>query len=247
MHIIFQIIAKFYNLIFTKFENAVYKKFTINNELEQNGYIVLRNQLKNLIDYSSSDTLIVNKYSKKIIFTDNAVRDLLVKLFVQEKLIQKITDLTGFNYSIDFFTAYETLYIPDKDKSQGWYANQIHNDKPFTKNTLKLIIPLEKIDDENGPMEILNKEESINFDTNENKQNFFKFSGLPNDVFIFKPNICLHRAGVPKENKNRKQIMLQMNPAKNWVFNKSIQKLQKIREPKFPLLSYFFDKKEKLL
>jgi len=247
MYVIFQIIAKLYNLTFTTFENIVYKKFHTNNELEKNGYIILKNQLNNLIDYSNSDILTVNKYFKKIIFTDSQIRDLLVKLFVKEKLFQKITNLTGFNYSIDFLTAYETLYIPDEDKSKGWYANHIHNDKPFTKNTLKLIIPLEKIENENGPMEIINKNESNNFDLNENRQNLLKFIGLPSDIFIFKPNLCLHRAGVPSENKNRKQIMLQLNPSKNWVFNKSIHKLQKIREPKFPNLSYLLDQKEKLL
>ena len=59
---------------------------------------------------------------------------------------------------------------------------------------------------------------------------------------MFKPNLCLHKAGIPNSNKNRIQLMLQLNPA-NWCFNKEIYNFQKIREPKFTLLRYIFNKK----
>jgi hypothetical protein len=49
---------------------------------------------------------------------------------------------TGFNFSIDYITAYETLPIESEDKTSGWYANLPHTDKPFTKNTLKVILPI---------------------------------------------------------------------------------------------------------
>ncbi len=247
MKLIFEILAKIYNILSTNFENIFYRKFKPKNELELKGFTVLRNELKSIIDYSRTDYLVVNKYLRKLIFSNDDIEKILKKLFISEKLFDKITKLTGFNYSVDFLIAYETLPISDEDKSKGWYANHIHNDKPFSKNTLKLIIPLETIESDNGPMEIISKENKINFSLNDDNNNFFKFSGYPNDIFIFKPNLCFHRAGIPKKNKIRKQIMLQLNPSKYWKYNKSLFKFQKIREPKFPLLAYFFDRKEKLV
>lgn len=246
MRIIFEKFAKFYNVLFTFFENLFYKKFNTQNDLEKNGFIILKNELSDFIDFSSNEIISTNKYLKKIIFSDSQLKKILFNLFIKEKLYKKITNLTGFNYSIDFLIAYKTLPILDNEKSKGWYANKLHNDKPFTKNTLKIIIPLENIEKENGPMEILNKNESTNFNENNFYSSYSHFIGTPKDIFIFKPNLCLHRAGIPDKNKYRKQIMLQLNPSSKWLFNKSIYKFQKIREPKFPFISYFFDKKEKL-
>ena len=93
----------------------------------------------------------------------------------------------------------------------------------------------------------MSKKNSDIYDINYINPEFFKFRGTPSDIFIFKPNLCLHRAGVPQKNKQRKQMMIQLNPAKNWVYNKSIHKFQKIREPEFPLISYLLDSKEKLI
>ena len=36
------------------------------------------------------------------------------------------------------------------------YANHWHFDKPFSKNTIKIIIPLEQIDASLGAMKVLN-------------------------------------------------------------------------------------------
>ena len=62
-------------------------------------------------------------------------------------------------------------------------------------------------------------------------------------LLIFKPNICLHKAGNPKNNKTREQIMFQLNPSKKWKINLNISKKQNFKEPKFPIISYFLDKK----
>ena len=50
------------------------------------------------------------------------------------------------NYSIDYFVAYKTKKIREKDLKSGWYANHWHKDKPFSKYFIKLIIPMENID-----------------------------------------------------------------------------------------------------
>jgi hypothetical protein len=56
----------------------------------------------------------------------------------------------------------------------------------------------------------------------------------------------LHNAGVPEKGHVRQQIMLQLNPSRNWKINNNIFYKQKKREPKFPVFSYLFDGKIKL-
>ena len=127
--------------------------------------------------------------------------------------------------------------------SKGWYANHFHKDKPFSKNTLKIIIPLETINIENGPMEIIDLKNSKKLNNENLQNNNFKFTGSKEDLFLFKPNLCFHRAGIPKKNYLRKQLMMQLNPSNKWTFNKSLYIYQSRREPKFPLFAYLFDKK----
>ena len=245
---LFVTLSNLYCNFFTKYENLLFKKEIIKNEFQNKGYIKLDKHLSKSINYSDSRLYEVNKYLNKIILSEDKMPQILSEIFLKTNLKDYITNITGFKYSIDYLTAYQTFSILDEDRSLGWYANKLHKDKPFSKNTLKLIIPLENIDDEDGPMKILNKNLSKNNSENIkfSEENFFKFKGTNLDIFIFKPNICFHLAGVPSKNRVRKQIMLQLNPAKEWEYNNNIYKLQKIREPKFPFFSYMFDKKVKL-
>jgi len=243
MQLIYSIICKIYCLISTQIENIFFRKFIVENDLQKNGFFVLRNEINNIFNDYESKKIETNKYLRKLIYSEDQIDELLYKIFIEKNLIEKITKLTGFNYSVDFFTAYETISVPTDEKKSAWYANHAHKDKPFSKNTLKLIIPIEKIEDQNGPMEILNINDTKAYEKKKISLNFFKFSGNPNDVFMFKPNLCIHRAGIPEINKNRVQMMLQLNPATNWCFNENIYNFQNIIEPKFPLIRYFFNKK----
>ena len=65
---------------------------------------------------------------------------MLTDIFLKSNLKNHITNMTGLNYSIDYLIAYETSPILEKDRDHGWYANKLHKDKPFTENTLKIII-----------------------------------------------------------------------------------------------------------
>ena len=58
-----------------------------------------------------------------------------------------------------------------------------------------------------------------------------------NEVLVFNPNECLHRAGIPSKNFARKQIMFQLNPSKYWCYRSDIHLRQNNREIKFPILS----------
>ncbi len=244
---IFEIFCEIYSFVFTKYENFFYKRNVKKNQLEELGYIKLNQVLINSIDVNEFYYHSVNKYLKKLIFNKEKIYKILNEIFIKNDLKNSLTNFTGFNYSVDYFTAYETFPINKIDRNEGWYANNLHRDKPFSKNTIKLIIPLENINKDNGPMKIadieLSKKISLN---NYPSENLYNFAGNNKDVFIFKPNVCFHVAGIPLKGKSRKQIMMQLNPSKVWKYSKKIDKFQKIREPKFPFFSYFFKKKELL-
>ena len=171
------------------------------------------------------------------------IYEIIDNIFIKNNLKKKITTLTGLNYSIDYFVAYKTKKIREKDLKLGWYANHWHKDKPFSKYFIKLIIPINKIDSQMGGIEILNSKKSKNPANNFSKGDY-KMIASTNRILVFSPNLCYHKAGNLNKDKERKQIMLQLNPSKKWCFNKGLYFLQKKKEPKFPYFSYFFSNKE---
>ena len=174
---LFVTLSNLYCIFFTKYENLFFKKEIDKNEFQNRGYIKLDKLLSKSINYSDSTLYEVNKYLNKIILSKDKMPQILSEIFLKTNLRDYITNITGFKYSIDYFTAYQTFSILEEDRSLGWYANKLHKDKPFSKNTLKLIIPLENIDDEDGPMEILDKNLSKNnLEIDKlSDENFFKF------------------------------------------------------------------------
>ena len=185
----------------------------------------------NKISYENFQVIKENEYLDKIIFPKHNVIELIDNLFVSNKLKQKITEITGYKYSISFFTAYKIYKLNDKDNDKNLYANIFHTDKPYTENMLKIIFSFNSITEQNGPMELML----------ENKQ-IYKACINVSEVFIFFPNLIKHRATSP-QNGERFQMMFQLNPANTWKINDNIFDKQKFREPKFPFFSYFFDKK----
>jgi hypothetical protein len=235
-----EILLKPYNLFSTFIENTFFQKEKLKmNELLEKGFIKRKDSKTNLEKNYFIEIIKSNNFLSKYEVKKNLIPDLIKCVFVQTNLKDYITSLTGFNYHINFFTAYKTAHIPDDLKNEQIYANTWHKDKPFSKNTLKVIIPLEKIDLENGPMEILDINQSKNF--NKKIINKYLFTGEKNDIFLFLPNLCLHRAGSPEYAKSREQIMFQLNPAKKWSYSEYLFDRQLNLEPKFPL----FDIKDK--
>ena len=54
------------------------------------------------------------------------IYEVINAIFIKNDLKKKITNLTGLNYSIDYFVAYKTKKIREKDLKLGWYANHWH-------------------------------------------------------------------------------------------------------------------------
>lgn len=239
-------IFRLYNFLSTVLENYFYQKqkITTKSEIQSKGYMVFKCVSINT-DYEKIKN--INKYMTKYIFTKDQISKIIENIFIRNDFKNKITSLTGFKYFINFFIAYQTTSVCDEDKQKGWFANHWHRDKPFSKNTLKVIVPLKEITDKDGGIEICSIEDSIKFFKNEreikNLNSFYKFSGKTEDLLLFNPNRCFHRAGYPEKSHVRKQIMLQLNPFDHWSYSKNLYNKQYYIEPKFPFLSNWKEKK----
>ncbi len=244
-------ICDLYNKFFTYIENL----FLFNSskqkdisDLYKKGFELIK------ID----DDLFLQKPEKVFKLNDFMTKDIINKpdifefidlLFNKINLKHIITSKTGYEYSIDFIISYTTFKIPDFELDKAIYANHWHLDKPFSKNTLKIIIPLNNSINYNGGIKILDlyqTEKIKNGISYFDKDDHFNMESKIDNILFFLPNICYHKAGIAQSDEGRKQIMIQLNPSLKWSVNKNIYTKQFKLEPKFPFFSYLFDKKKLL-
>ena len=246
---------KIYLLKIYTFFSSVFEKFFFIKKRVHSNFLAIGYEKVKLINNNLNTDIyekIVedNKYFHRNIIKNDAILNLLNFIFIDNENAKYISKVTGYNYSIDFILSYTTLYIEEENQQKAIYANHWHRDKPYSENTLKIILPVSIIKSDCGPMEILSiKQSQFYNDFNISSLNIndtYKFIGSPEDLFIFRPNICYHRAGNPKFGKIRSQIMLQLNPNRNWKFSKKLYEKQFKLEPKFPLFG-LFEKKQRLI
>ena len=237
-----------YSNLSTFYENLFFKNKKIFSELIKVGFYKDKLKLKSNLDGFVEKKSSQNNFSEKLIIKKEYINQIIDDVFIKNNFKEKLFDLTGFNYSIDFLLAYSTYNINEVNVENDIYANHWHKDKPFSKNTLKVIIPVNEILNNNGPMEIMSIIDSnkVNFFSNLKKIDFpnkFKLTGTEEDVFFFLPNLCYHRAGIPSSGQKRTQIMLQLNPSKKWRYSINLYKKQYLLEPKFPAFNFRDDHK----
>lgn len=241
-----KILLIFYNYFSTKIENIIFRRTIVRkNTLTQKGFEIIKLDKKLNINLSNKKEVSKNKYFKKYILKKEDLEEILKNLFAKNNLKEILEKKLGFKYNVNFVLAYKTYNIKKEDQKNGWYANHWHKDKAYSKNIIKLIIPLQKINSGDGGIQIYDK---INSRTNLdeiNKRNIFVFKGTEKDLLIINPNECFHKAGNPKF-KPRSQIMLQLNPSFNWTKDKNLYEKQFYLEPKFPLLKSIISRTEKL-
>ena len=90
------------------------------------------------------------------------------------------------NYQVSYLISYEIFNIPKNMQQEEIYANHWHFDKPFSKNTIKIIIPLEQIDASLGAMKVLNIENSKNIILGNSINPDVEILGDQDDLFIFR-------------------------------------------------------------
>lgn len=225
----YYLLSKTYSIFFSYMELIFLNK---NRSTKTKPIYHLNNVNLNKFNYYDFEKINKNKYLTKFIFPEEIIYKLIEDLFIKNKLQDRITALTGYEYSINFFTAYKTYKILKEDLAKPWYANQFHIDKPYSKNMLKLFFSFEIIGENDGPMAV--KADKI-----------YNVTLQKDEVALFLANQYFHRATSPK-NGSRFQMMFQLNPSRKWEVNKKIFIKQRGLEPKFPFFSYIFDKKTKL-
>ncbi len=223
------LIAKIYSIFFSYYENFFLRK---KNKFVKKPLYRFKNNIIEKYNYDEFEKITQNKYLTKVIFPENKIFNIIEMIFKKNGLAQKITEITGFKYTINFFTAYKIFKISDQDISKAWYANNFHIDKPYSENMVKIFMSFEKIDENKGPMII--KDDKI-----------YKATIDENEILMFLPNQYYHKASSPIDG-SRFLIMFQLNPSNDWKINEKIFNKQKKIEPKFPFFTSFFDKKIKI-
>ena len=238
MSLIKLIILKIYSIISTLIENFLFKKNSNTSYLKKEGFIKVKLGEEVLKEIQLEKKIIRNEYFKILIMDEYQIQKILKKIFVINKISDEITQNTGFHYKVSYLILYETSSIPQDIRNQEIYANHWHFDKPYSRNTIKIIIPFDKIDQNSGAMQVLNIENSKKLEF-EKLTPDLNFTGDQNDLLIFYPNLCAHKAGIPEKNISRKQLMLQLNPSNEWCYSKFLYNKQYNIEPKFPLKDLF--------
>ena len=237
----------FFSFLYSKsstfFENLFLKKKSTHSSLVQNGFYKDKLKFKNNFDEFIEKKLSQNNFFEKLIISEKYIKDLIDNIFILNGIKEKLHDLTGFNYSVDFFLVYSTYNIDKDNIKKDIYANHWHKDKPFSQNTLKIIMPIGEILKEHGPMEIMSIKDSSKINSFSNLKNInftnqLKLVGTEEDIFFFLPNQCYHRAGNPSVGSKRTQIMLQLNPSNEWKYSTNLYKKQYLIEPKFPFFNF---------
>lgn len=199
--------------------------------------------IKQLIN-DNKFTKVKNKYQNLYIANSSSLYKLIDEIFTIE-FRNFLTSQTGFCYSIDYFLFYENLPIPNHKKHLPIYANNMHIDKPYSKNMLKIIIPINVFDHNYGPLIVAKKKGFSSYKGNIKFNEFITFLSVKKNsiAHIFFPSQSFHKACIPKDNYSCLQFMIQLNPSSEWQINTSICNKQYKKEPKFPEINYLFDKK----
>ena len=204
-------------------------------KIKKNSELNISKQKFDFILKDNQESFFQNKYHKKIILSRENLNS-VIRLIFDKQFCDFLTLQTGFKYSIDFFSAYQNFAISEEEKDQPWYANHYHLDKPNSKNMLKVFIPMSEIGMSDGPLELI--------DMNQTKQYLIKkknikeakktyFVGGLGDVFLSKLNVCLHKAKIPAKGHTTNLIMIQLNPSRKWYLSAKIYQRQFKIEPKF--------------
>ncbi len=255
---LYAFLCKLYQISTTIYENNLLRVSSPKKFFKKRGSFKIKlNDSINLEKKEKFKKVIINQFLNIRILSPEQL-DSLIKQIFTKTIRKKISEITGFNFSIDFIIFYERKYIPINERDvptlKQSYSYRWHFDKPNSSNMLKIFLPLD-INNESGPLEIINKFDSSIIhnikEINDSKKRFF-VTGKGNQLYGFHPTLCCHRDGIPKQKVSANQIMFQLNPNKDWVINSRVFKKHSksnnrigiwTTEPKFPHISYLFNRR----
>jgi len=214
----------------------------------EEGFDRLSRNCSALLDLEIENAIAGSQYSTICVVAKPSLLKFIRGLLSRE-VREEITSKTGFSYAVDFFVFNENRHIPMDAQSAEHYANFWHTDEMFSAHCLKLFIPVEDIGVDDGAMNYLNASDTRELARRsyirspdvpaEFAARVMRLTGVRGDVSLVKPHVCLHRAGIPAPGVVRRQIMLQLNPARTWKVRSNIYELQRQREINLPFLRKF--------
>lgn len=212
------------------------------------GYGRVPGNYAHLLDFETEGVITGSRFSS-ICLVSRPSLEKLIRDLLNEEVRAAITAATGFRYSVDYFVFNENRHIPIDSQGGEHYANFWHTDELFSAHCLKLFIPVDDIGITDGAMNFLCESDTRQLTKAsfirspeipaEFAQRVLYLTGARGDVYMVKPNICLHRAGIPALGVVRRQIMIQLNPAKVWRCRRNLHELQSQREINLPFLRKF--------
>jgi len=199
----------------------------------------------NNILYLNEKQVIKSLYQETFIFNDKEIIKLL-KFIFDKKFKKFLQEKNNCCFSVDFLSIYKNKYLTFDESLESIYANLFHIDKPFSKYTLKVFIPINVKSDEFGPLEIkvINPlKQSKKYKAKEYLKLFTENNHT--NIFLFNPSQNYHRACVPKKGKESINIIFQLNPSRYWSYSSQLFKRQFKVEPNFPEIRNLKSKKIK--
>lgn len=242
---IFKFFTSLYSYSTCFIENFFFKQNSLKKDFNQKGIFKHKlefniNEIPIISDeYFLNEYIVVHKLKKSQL-------EQLIKLIFNKKIRNYITKITGFKYSLDYFRIYENKHI-NVSSNKNQTKRVPHFDKAFSRNMLKIFIPL-NIEINSGPLKVLHKyvkERPMRYETKIKGCSYLLGKGEL--LYGLTPNTCWHHEGNPNAGKTAKQIMIQLNPSKNWCFREDLHIRQTMPENKFPSFNSLFLKTTKII
>lgn len=239
--IVFNIISfliDIYSYTTALIENKIFRKNNSDKKFNELGYLKIKSK-RALMDRLD----LIKEIFKSLKDNPNALNKKQLEIFLfnlfNKSFRDEITKITGFEYSVDYF---KVIYNNRSSINKG--APIPHFDKSFSKNMLKIFIPL-RTTDLSGPLKFYNKKDSKYIKKGFLRNNFQKVSMFGDGEFIYglKANECFHEVTIPEESFSSINIMLQLNPSSKWGFRNDLSELQFSGEPKFTSFTFLIAKK----
>jgi hypothetical protein len=252
-----RIINKNIFLFLSWIEKKLYLKEDIilnkSNTLKNKGFMLLEEGYPSLFPLKYESERDHSPYSNIRIVPKKDIEILISKLFIDNNLSHIIEEKLGMSFCVDFFAYYVTKHIPKGEEDDPFYANNWHHDSQFTSNSLKLFILPEDVTESHGPLSWITSVDSqdiiersylngLSHNTLSHVK-YMKFIGKKGSASFVRPNICLHKAGIPIYGLEREQIMIQLNPSSSFSIREDLYNRQFMSEPNMPIIKNLFRKK----
>ena len=242
---IYKFLTKIYSGLSASIEDILYKNKSFNNIFYKEGVIKYElsfnanKLLENATEVVLNDSISIYK------LREDDIENLILTVFNKD-IRSLINEITGFKYSIDYLRIYENKHI-EKNNKQFKNIREAHFDKSFSRNMLKIFIPL-NIGVNSGPLKVFyinaNRLKSI---YQKGSKNCKYITGKGNQLYGVLANLCWHQEGNPDKDFSAKQIMFQLNPSDKWEFREDLYSRQLLTENKFSSFSSLFSKNNKII